>query len=63
MESAIRDLMKQRADLLRRLAGLYQVGNQEALFENPTRPQSGGVRITSSYRLTTFGRAFMGACA
>jgi hypothetical protein len=62
MESAIRDLMKQRADLLRRLAGLYQVGNQEALFENPTRPQS-GVRITSSYRLTTFGRAFIGACA
>lgn len=43
------------------LAELIQVGNQEALFAHPNRPQS-GVRITRSYKLTAFGQSFMRAC-
>lgn len=42
------------------LAGIFQVGNQEALFD--AARQQNGVRVRSEYRLTDFGNAFVEAC-
>ncbi len=41
------------------LAGIFQVGNQEALFDGGKRT---AVRVRSTYRLTEFGEAFVRAC-
>jgi Abortive infection alpha len=41
------------------LAGIFQVGNQEALFGDGRQT---GVRVRSTYRLTEFGDAFVRAC-
>jgi Abortive infection alpha len=41
------------------LAGIFQVGNQEALFGAGKQT---GVRVRSTYRLTEFGEAFVRAC-
>jgi hypothetical protein len=41
------------------LAGIFQVGNQEALFDGGKQT---GVRVRSTYRLTDFGEAFVRAC-
>jgi len=43
------------------LAGIFQIGNQEPLFAETERRQT-GVRIRSKYRLTDFGRRFTTAC-
>lgn len=42
------------------LAGVFQVGNQEPLFD--AAQQQNGVRVRSTYRLTSFGRSFVEAC-
>ncbi|SHM37655.1 Abi-alpha family protein [Bradyrhizobium lablabi] len=42
------------------LAGIFQVGNQEALFD--AAGQQNGVRVRSQYRLMDFGQAFVEAC-
>jgi hypothetical protein len=41
------------------LAGIYQIGNQEALFNGALQT---GTRIRSQYTLTSFGRRFLQAC-
>jgi hypothetical protein len=43
------------------LAGIFQDGNQQALFEGGAAQQT-GVRVLSKYRLTEFGAAFVHAC-
>jgi Abortive infection alpha len=46
------------------LAGIFQHGNQEPLFnEESTRRHQIGVRVRSKYQLTDFGRRFVQACA
>jgi hypothetical protein len=42
------------------LAGIFQHGNQEPLFDG--LKQQNGVRVFSKYRLTDFGQAFVQAC-
>jgi hypothetical protein len=42
------------------LAGIFQHGNQEPLFD--ALRQQNGVRVFSKYRLTDFGYAFVAAC-
>ena len=44
------------------LAGIFQDGNQQALFEEDGGGQQTGVRVRSKYRLTEFGAAFVRAC-
>jgi len=44
------------------LAGIFQEGNQEPLFAEGPRRQT-GVRVRSKYRLTDFGRRFVQACS
>ena len=41
------------------LAGIYQIGNQEALFDGAIQT---GTRSRSQFRLTNFGRRFVKAC-
>ena len=43
------------------LAGIYQQGNQEALFDTPRTSQI-GVRVRSKYTLTDSGVRFVRAC-
>jgi hypothetical protein len=43
------------------IAGIWQQGNQEAVFEGEPRVQT-GVRITSLAQLTSFGQLFANAC-
>jgi hypothetical protein len=43
------------------LAGVYQDGNQEPLFNSGPTIQT-GIRIKSKYRLTSFGERFVRAC-
>ena len=43
------------------LAGVYQQGNQEPLF-NPDRSKQIGIRAHCQYRLTDLGRRFVQAC-
>ena len=42
------------------LAGIFQAGNQEPLFD--AQRQQNGVRIRAKYRLMEFGAAFVDAC-
>jgi hypothetical protein len=42
------------------LAGIFQDGNQEPLFDSAR--QQNGVRVRAKYRLTDFGKAFVAAC-
>jgi hypothetical protein len=41
------------------LAGIYQIGNQEALFDGAIQT---GTRVRSQYKLTDFGQRFVKAC-
>lgn len=43
------------------LAGIFQIGNQEALFDDKLEVQA-GVRIRCHYMLTDFGQRFVTAC-
>jgi hypothetical protein len=43
------------------LAGIFQAGNQEALFGEIPGLQT-GIRVMSQYRLTDFGQRFVKAC-
>jgi hypothetical protein len=44
------------------LAGIFQIGNQEALFESDTRNQI-GIRSRCEYRLSDLGQRFMQTCS
>jgi Abortive infection alpha len=44
------------------LAGIFQQGNQEPLYDGPPITKQIGVRVRSNYRLTDFGRRFIKAC-
>jgi hypothetical protein len=43
------------------LAGVFQEGNQQPLFDTPRTMQT-GVRVFRKYRLTPFGERFLRAC-
>jgi hypothetical protein len=44
------------------LAGIFQVGNQEPLYDGPPQTKQIGIRVRSKYRLTELGSRFVKAC-
>lgn len=44
------------------LAGIFQKGNQEPLYDGPPATKQIGVRVRCKYELTDFGRRFAKAC-
>jgi hypothetical protein len=44
------------------LAGIYQQGNQEALYDGPPATKQTGIRSRCQYMLTDFGGRFVQAC-
>lgn len=44
------------------LAGIFQVGNQEPLYDGPPVKKQIGIRVRCKYRLTEFGTRFVRTC-